>query len=534
MERIIIIRAMTLVLYFIQWHKAVFGNNKIFEMDMSILREPLLKVLLTCIFLFGFESGVSAAPTFTDLHNFNCALEGCNPEYDGLAQGRDGNLYGTAYSGGSYGLGSVFKVTPTGTVTTIYNFDGTTGSDPFAGLTLGTDGNLYGTTFDGGSFGYGTIFKITPAGTLTVLHNFGSVAEDGAYPYTHPTQDTDGSFYGVTSYGAVANYGVAYKISSSGVYKIINGATLATSANLIRASDGNFYGTSIITCNCVFKMTTTGKVSIIYSFDGAHGSRSFGPVVQGTDGNLYGMTYAGGTSDQGVVFKLTMKGAITVLLYADANFGNPYTGLLAATDGHFYGATSSGGTSGYGVLFKITKTGTSTVESNIDATLGAELRATPMQHTNGKIYGLTFGGGVNGQGVFYSLDESLAPFARLTSAAAKVGVSVGILGQGFIGTTAVSFGGTAATFTVVSDTYMTAKVPKGALTGNVTVTTPTGALTSNRAFRATPTTLSFAPTSCPVVTPVTITGSGLTQTSIVTFGGKTTTRSNEQSGHIFR
>ena len=122
-------------------------------------------------------------------------------------------------------------------------------------------------------------------------------------------------------------------------------------------------------------------------------------------------------------------------------------------------------------------------------------------------------------GVFYSLNIGATPFVSLITTSGKVGKTVEVLGQGFKGTTGVSFNGTAATFKVSSDTYLTATVPNGATTGSVTVTTPGGPLTSNKQFRVTPQIISFTPTSGPVGTPVTITGVSLTQTSKVTFGG---------------
>ncbi len=478
------------------------------------MRQKLLHDLLVCLLLFSLESGVSLAKTYADLHDFNCSSEGCQPYVPALlAQGRDGNLYGTASAGGINNQGTVFKITPAGTVTTLYKFDGTTGSFPYGGLSLGLDGNFYGTTNAGGTSGTGTIFKITPDGTLTVLHHFGSVKGDGGSPYAPPTQGADGSLYGVTSGGA------AYKISSSGVFKLLNGSTFGTFAPLIQASDGKFYGTSAAS-NVVFKMTTSGKVSVLYTFDGKNGESPFGPVTQGADGSLYGTTYLGGTSSLGVVFRITLKGAIKVLLNADSNFGHPYAGLVAATDGKFYSGTrDGGGTFGQGMLFRITRAGASKVESSFDGTHGTAPYGTPMQHTNGSIYGLTYGGGANGGGVFYRLNAGLKPFVSLLSSSAKVGKSIDMLGQGFTGTTLVSFNGTAATFTVLSDTYLTATVPAGATTGTVTVTTPGGNLNGNKVFRVTPVIQHFSPASGPVGTPVQITGVSLTQATRVTFGG---------------
>lgn len=162
-----------------------------------------------------------------------------------MAQGRDGNLYSTAFRGGTNPQnGAVFKVTPGGTLTVLYSFDGTHGAEPYSGLTLGTDGNFYGTTFAGGASGYGTVFKVTPSGKLTVLYSFTN-GTDGAYPWAPPIQGTDGNFYGTTS---------QYQISGK-------------------------YGS-------VYKVTPAGKFTTLYDFDYTHGSTPIVPLVQGTDGNF--------------------------------------------------------------------------------------------------------------------------------------------------------------------------------------------------------------------------------------------------------
>jgi uncharacterized repeat protein (TIGR03803 family) len=212
--------------------------------------------------------------------------------------------------------------------------------------------------------------------------------------------------------------------------------------------------------------------------------------MQGSDGNFYGTTFAGGTYGRGMVFKLTPQGSLTVLHnFPDPNYPNdgcvPFAGLVEATDGNFYGVVYQGGTAGWGVIFRISPTGAYSILHNFEST-NQHPFATPMQHTNGKIYGLTQWGGTNGLGVVYSLDVGLAPFVKTLPTSGKVGKVVGILGGGLTGTSAVSFNGTPATFTVVSDTYLKGTVPSGATTGFVTVTTPGGTLTSNQEFRIKP------------------------------------------------
>lgn len=277
----------------------------------------------------------------------------------------------------------------------------------------------------------------------------------------------------------------------------------------------------------VFRMSATGVVKIVYSFDGTHGSDPIGPVVQGSDGFLYGTTAIGGAfASSGVVFKLSTGGAITVLHSFDRSSLTdgyaPYAGLVAATDGNFYGATWAGSTTGsapYGALFKITKSGSYSVLHLFDIPHGINQFATSMQHTNGILYGLPQSGGASNSGVFYSLAVGIPPFVSLMTTAGTAGQTVEILGNGLTGTTSVMFGSGSAIFTVVSDTYMTAVVPASGKTGTVTVTTPSGALKSKQIFKVIPVISSFTPTSGPVGTPVTITGTGLTGATKVTFGG---------------
>jgi len=157
---------------------------------------------------------VAGAQTYTDLYNFD-NIHGADPQAI-LAQGRDGNLYGTTYNGGTKGAGEVFQITPTGSLTVLHNFDGgINGGYPQSGLTLGTDGNFYGTTYYGGANNYyGTIFKITPRGSLTTLYSFTGGSE-GMQHMARTIQGTDGSFYGKTEGpNSLIPGGTVYKVSS--------------------------------------------------------------------------------------------------------------------------------------------------------------------------------------------------------------------------------------------------------------------------------------------------------------------------------
>ncbi len=489
-----------------------------------------LLISLGCVLSLALGAAPVAihAQTFTDLHDFSCNNDGCVASYPGIvAQGQDGSLYGSLVTGGTSNSGTVYKITPAGTLTAIYNFAQTDGYGPYSGLTLGTDGNFYGATYNDGGNGFGTLFKITPQGKLTTLHNFTSTEEGGAYGT--PVAGTTGTtFYGITYYSK------AYSITSSGTFKLLPNPTPGASfAPLFLASDGNFYGTTIVGgtngFGVVFRMNSKGAITVIYNFDYTHGSEPYGPVVQGSDGFLYGTTAFGGTAAHagGVVFKLSTKGAITVLHNFDSTDTTdgfqPLSGVVFDTNGNLYGTTvsgASGGSTQYGVLFEITKGGTYSVLHAFDSTHGQQPESTPMQHTSGVIYGETYQGGSGLNGVFYSLNNSLPPFVSLVGyPVGTAGQTVEILGQGFTGTTSVKFGSGSAAFTVVSDTYLTATVPSSGTTGTVTVATPGGTLKSKQSFKVLPAISSFNPTSGSVGTAVTITGSGFTGAKTVTFGG---------------
>src|ERR1700689_1657771 len=250
-----------------------------------------LVVLFLCLFLVG--TAVASAQTYQNLVAF-VGSNGCCPQYPAMmAQGRDGNLYGTTPTGGLNNVGIVFKLTPSGNQTILYQFDTTHGSTPNGGLVLGVDGNFYGTTQLGGANGYGNIFKITPAGVLTVLYSFTGNA-DGGYPVAPLTLAANGLFYG-TSYP-----GVAFKMTPAGKLTVINKIPTVSYGPLLQASDGNFYGGTEFAgpfpAGTVYKIVGT-KVTTLYSFDGPHGSSPTGGVVQGADGYLYGTTTAGGTTN---------------------------------------------------------------------------------------------------------------------------------------------------------------------------------------------------------------------------------------------
>jgi uncharacterized repeat protein (TIGR03803 family) len=486
----------------------------------------------------------ASAQTYTVLHTYPIG----SGNYSGIAapqvmsQGRDGNLYSTIQNDGTKNVGTVYSMTTAGTLSTVYSFCALTsctdGAYPWGGVTLGFDGNFYGTTQGGGTHAAGTVFKVTPTGTLTTLWNFANGTDESAPVYT-TVQGQDGNMYGVSEEQYNGQYGAFFKVSASGVFKALRDFNYTNGANPnlpTQGTDGNFYGTTQFggdpTCKCgvVYKATPAGAITVLHAFKGypTDGNRPIGILVQGPDGNFYGTTYKGGTTNgNGTVFKITPTGVLTLLHsfnYGNGNFDAqlPEAGLTLGTDGNFYGVTANGGTKNAGAIFKITPAGSESVLysfCSVTCNDGFSPTTPLVLHTDGKFYGNTNGNSLGGS-VFYSFDMGFKPLVDLVTWSAKVGKTVEILGQGFTGTTAVSFNGTNASFTNVSDTYMTATVPAGALTGTVTVTTFTSTMKSNRAFLVTPQIKSFTPTSGIVGTAVTITGVSLTQTTKVTIGGK--------------
>ncbi len=473
-------------------------------------------VAIAVMFAALSSPGMSTAQTFNLLLQFD-GSNGASP-VAGLAQGLDGNLYGTTVRGGSTDYGTVFKITPSGALTTLYSFCALSGCidgvGPEASVVLGTDGNFYGTTPSGGANGWGTVFKITPAGALTTLYSFCAKTncDDGGSPESALVQASDGSFYGTTESGggSVQYAGTVFKITPAGVLTSLYSFCALTSCAdgespfgaLVQAPNGSLFGTTSLgganQHGTVFEITTTGKLTTLYSFcarsNCADGSDPYGTLIRGLDGDFYGTTYYGGTNNYGTVFKITPTGALTTLysFCGQANCADgaqPFAGLVQAIDGNFYGTTFEGGASGHGVIFKITSSGALTTLysfcSQTDCADGAQPFASLVEDTSGTFYGAASGGGnkSSADGTLFSLSVGLGPFIEALPGVGVVGAPVKILGTGLTGTTRVTFGGVPAAFRVVSPSEIATMVPSGAKTGTVQAVTPGGTLSSIAPFR---------------------------------------------------
>jgi uncharacterized repeat protein (TIGR03803 family) len=446
-----------------------------------------------------------AAQTFTTLFSFD-GTDGADSSAT-LVQATNGNLYGATVEGGANGFGAIFKITPTGTLTTLYSF--CSRSDCFSaypgGLVQAANGNFYGTTIEGGA--YGTVFEITPGGTLTTLYSLDFT--DGVSPNAPLVQATNGDLYGTAINGGTSSEacpvgcGTVFKMTPSGTLTALHSFCSQSNctdgaypaAALVQATNGDLYGTTLEgganNQGTVFKITPSGTLTTLYSFCSpsgcADGVSPFAPLVQATDGDLYGTTDYGGANGYGTVFKITPSGTLTTLYSFDGTvFTYPHA-LVQATDGNFYGTTQEGGTNDSGTVFKITPSGTLTTLYNFcsqsGCTDGAQPFAGLVQDTNGDLYGTTQIEGANNDGTVFRLSISLRPFVETNPTSGKVGAAVKILGTSLTGATSVTLNGTTATFTVASNTEIKTTVPAGATTGIVEVTTPTRTLKSNVVFR---------------------------------------------------
>lgn len=378
-------------------------------------------------------SGLGGTPAESVIYSFAAGADGSYPNAS-VIQASDGNLYGTTFQGGASNYGTVFRIgnlagTPTETV--LYGFVGAAdGINPVASLIQAADGNLYGTTLYGGSGGYGTVFAIgNLAGTPTesIVYSFTS-GTDGAYPFGSLMQASDGNLYGTTDLGGASNIGTVFEVVNpsgspgEGVlysFAFLDGGNSYSS--LMQASDGNLYGTTYYggpsDYGTVFRIRNIAglpTLSYVHGFSGgADGGYPSAALIQASDGNLYGTTYAGGANSAGTVYELGNLAGIPTFSVIHSFAGgaadgsNPRASVLQATDGDLYGTTFGGGTYGVGTVFRISNLSGSPAESVIynftEGIDGASPYASLIQASDGNLYGTASIGGASNAGTVYEI-----------------------------------------------------------------------------------------------------------------------------------
>lgn len=310
------------------------------------------------------------AQSFNVIHNFTGGTDGGNP-LNGLVLGAGGYMYGTTSAGGAYNNGTVFRLAPTGILTTIYAFKGgADGSTPQSFLIQDSQGLLYGTTSAGGAYGGGTVFRIAN-NSKSILHSFGS-GSDGSVPLGGLVLDHAGNLYGTTSAGGVNGNGAVFMLSLSGIL---------------------------------------WRESVLYSFGtGTDGAVPYAGVTLDSSGDVLGTTSAGGTGGYGTIFELNKQHSwaeSVVYNFQNQNDGGvPYAGLIADGLGNFYGAATEGGSQGGGSIFELTPAGSGWNFTAIQSLAGWGISGTfrnLLLSSSGTLYATTHCDGEYDAGTVYEL-----------------------------------------------------------------------------------------------------------------------------------
>ncbi|HWG76115.1 MAG TPA: choice-of-anchor tandem repeat GloVer-containing protein [Steroidobacteraceae bacterium] len=357
---------------------------------------------------------VGCLPNFALLYSFaGGSGDGINP-YHSLIKASDGSFYGTTLTGGAHNGGIIFDITPSGSESLFYSFLTT----PYSQIIQGSDGNLYGTSASGGTNGHGTVFEVSSAGgAQTVLFSFPARA---SIPYTGVIEASDGNFYGTTGANGATDDGTVFKLTPGGTQTVLHTfAKTGTDgqvpyAGLIQGADGNFYGTTYgggaNGFGTLFEVTPSGTETIVYSFAGGttDGANPYAGIIQGSDGNFYGTTYNGGAHGFGTVYKVTPDGTETVLYSfagGSTDGANPEAGVIQGSDGNFYGSTAAGGASADGTIFELTAAGVETILHTFAGGTGdgAKPEANLIQESDGSLYGTAFSGGTGNHGIFFKV-----------------------------------------------------------------------------------------------------------------------------------
>jgi uncharacterized repeat protein (TIGR03803 family) len=391
---------------------------------------------------------VSAGPVAQESILYSFAAPGLGPyclfpdgvSPSGLIPDSNGDFYGTTRFGGGTNEGTFFRVTPSGALTVLHSFSGynadvgcgtgttTDGEYPQGPPLLGKDGNFYVNASYDNAAAAGAIFRFGVSGAESILYTSGPELNPNTLYPSDLIQDTDLNFYGTSSGGGPSNSGALFSITQAGAATVIywfQGHDVSSDGfdplSLVQGKDGNFYGTTecggvndiINLCESggtVFKITPAGAETVLHDFGfGADGADPAGILIQGSDGNFFGLTEDGGTGNCGIVFAITPSGGETVMHSFEFTDGCLPTGLIEGSDRNFYGTTSEGGAFDAGTLFRISPAGIYTLLysfAGFAGVPGSPDGAGPtglIEGSDGSLYGTTATGGPYNAGTIYKL-----------------------------------------------------------------------------------------------------------------------------------
>ena len=359
--------------------------------------------------LLGALASAGGAQTHKMLHSF--ANDPGGLPIASLLEASDGKLYGTTLSGGSWGLGTVYALTPDGvggwTYSLLAEFSGT-GNDPYsiAGpLIEASDGGFYGTSQGGGDFQLGTVFRIDAAGQFEIVHSFSS--SEGHQPAAGLVEGPGGVLYGTTFQGGGHSYGTVFRMDLSGdgfavLHDFTDQEGFPERRGLLLGSDGLLYGTAYAPTlkGIVFSVSTSGEWALLHAFDGSDGESPEGGLVEAANGLFYGTTFGGGDLGWGTFYSIAADGSFQLIASFASGIVYP-GGLVQASDGNFYGASSLGGAQSQGTVFRLTAGGVLEIVHDFVGTDGSAPAAAVIEATDGFLYGTTQRGGASDFGVVY-------------------------------------------------------------------------------------------------------------------------------------
>jgi len=405
------------------------GSPRKFRFNVNSCVSMFAMALVVVFALTLLTPHAMQAQTFSVLHNFTAGTDGSNP-VAGVTVAPAGVLYGAAEGGGTYGYGTVFKLTPhdsSWVFGPLYEFPGgSDGADPEGGVVIGPNGALYGTTLGGGENNYGIVFELRPPPTFcrsilcywneTLLHTF-TGTPDGEYPQGENLAfDQAGDIYGTTYAGGMYGGGTTFELTPSGggytksiIHSFGSGTDGRGPAGVVLDNAGNVYGTTIVggtgtectyNCGTVYQLIPSNGgwlENILVNFNQTNGAYPYGQLIIDESGNLYGTTNAGGQGGGGVVFKLAPAGGgfTYSVLYSLSLGCQPYGGVAMDTAGNLFGVCEGGGAGNVGWIFELTNCReTCTVVDLHDFSVsdGSYPYGSPVLDAHGNLYGTTLYG----------------------------------------------------------------------------------------------------------------------------------------------